>query len=361
MPNDGTPFDDSLIQDILDKEATARLARTVEALEALAARRRSLAEKLEQNGALTDHIARVSELTDAWGKELADMMAGKTTGRQVARDLMPRWDEVFSDTSRDILANAVSDAGGPVLGGEARWIADAFDLPQGDIPREWEGTFGDLGWTSLWPRNPNKRPKEETATIEQAVMDPITTCFRPPYPFQNTTSLNSGVADMATSPSATPSSGTISLSSRTMALVIMGGGTDSTAMVGSDVSWPAGYDTLSVTADIDARSTLFAMAIVGGATASAQLVLRAILTDGRSFRGTLPLNSVIAPLIWGIERRVVDTFRVTLGGIALNGKAGSARLMAGAHDNTAAVGVAGSSGTYSLLSATITRICATVS
>lgn len=340
----------------LKTSSEERLKSYLSGMEELAAARRPLAEALERDRTLEDHIARASAVSAKRGDAIKAATLGKSTFARARRSTGKEWASVFSEASRSALAQAYDKAGG-ARGGETAWLNRAFELPEGPL-REWTGRYGDLGWTHLIPLDP---PDDDTGTIQQGLGDPITSCVGPPYAFFDTASSATGLAYMTVSPSATPSSGRVFLMSTTVAPVAAGGGTDSIALVGSDLAWPAGFDTLNVTAAISLTiSSLFAVAILGGASASAEMVLRVEMSDGRVFRTGVGLGSAVAPLLWHTSISQSGQRTVRSGPIPLNGKAGTARLMAGLHDNTAAVGVVGSSGGDSFQGANITSICATV-
>ncbi|MFN0115974.1 MAG: hypothetical protein ACKVPY_14985 [Paracoccaceae bacterium] len=358
MAKSALVFDESHLRSAQEKESSARLARYLEGVDGLVAMRKGLAEKLVRDPSLKGHVAEAAQLSEARGKGMEKAAKGDTSRAKVLRKLARNWDSTFSESARDRLAEAYYRAGGAIRSGEKDWLTHAFD--RGDRPpKAWDGRYSDLGWEHLHPHAP---PPDDTGTVQQGLMDPITLCVGPPYAFQSTASTTSGVAVVSASPMATPSSGRLFLLSSTVAPVLAGGGSDSSALVGSDISWPAGFDTLTVTVDINLTSSLlFAIAIFGGAGASASLVLRVTMSDGRTFSAQEALGSAVAPLLWHTSITQSGQHQFSSAGIPLTGKAGTARLMAGVHDNTAAVGVGGSSGADSIQAATVTKICAAIS
>jgi hypothetical protein len=362
-----TPRIDETSQAALEAETEARLKRYSEGLNGLIQHRAEHAKALEEQRAinpdLAAHIERAARATEVWGKGRTEAAEGKTSRRRISENLGKDWAAIFSDNARNTLAEVYRKTGGPVPGGEADWLRAAFDTPFGGFPI-WDGTSSLLGWEVLTPVK--VKPKDEdVGTVQQGLGDPpqpISLCIGPPYAFQNTASTTTGLAFANAGPSATPSSGRIFLLSSTIAPIFAGGGTDSSARVGSDISWGPGFQTMSVTAEINLGiSSLFAVAILGGAAASAELFLNVAMSDGRNFRQSEGLGSAVAPLLWHTSVSQSGQHTVTVGNIPLNGAAGTARLMAGAHDNTAAVGIVGSSGATTLVSATITKICASLS
>ncbi|MCE4554811.1 hypothetical protein [Pelomonas cellulosilytica] len=178
-----------------------------------------------------------------------------------------------------------------------------------------------------------------------------------PYERAYPDSATSGVADLHVQPSATVSDGRLSLASSAFAPVFAGGGTDSRALLGTTMKWPEGYAQLSMTATIRLdQAYLWSLTVLGGATASAELLMTASLSIGGDYARSWPLGAAVAPAIWHTELNVPGTFTVRIDGIMLNGLAGEVDVRAGIHDNTAAVGVVGSSAALTMLSGQLTSI-----
>ncbi len=359
MPDGEFVFDDKLLHAQLEENAKTRLARLTEGMDKLVEGRRKQAASLEallaDDRQLGEHAARLSGLTDDWGKGRQAIAAGKLSRVALAEKLAGEWQNAFSDESYSALKEAYQKTRATPKMREAEWLAHAFDLPEHRL-RNWEGRYGELGWQHLRPLDDG-----EVGVIRQhlpAGPQPLSLCKTPPFDLRDTSSQTSGIAYVNVFQTATPATGRIFSMSTTIAPVFAGGGSDAWALVGTDVTFGPGFQTLSVSADIDFSSSLLAIAILGGAEAGAELVLRATMSDGRVFNAGSSLGSAVAPLLWHTAINQTGQRKVSLGTITLNGAAGTVRLMAGKHDHTAAVGVVGTSAGDSIQSATVLRICA---
>lgn len=363
---------ESRTKEAQDEEQTRshrRLARYAEGLERLVAWRQPHADqliaRLKDDAALSAHVHTLDTFATQLGDAAARQAKGQATRLGAARELGPLWSALSSPGRGEGHLERVTawHAGLPALpaGFEPTWLEHAFDLDKNTLD-QWEIVAGRIGVVGLKPRpkpagedigqRRDPLPGDAPAPMNPA---PLDLCGVPSL--VSTAGTTSGLAIVSASPSVRGAS--FSAFSSTAALIAMGGATDSSALAGMDVNWPSGFAELSIECDLDISfCSLFAIAVLGGATASAELVLQARLDTGAVFRTTTALGSAVAPLLWHTTISLSGPQQLRLGPIPLKGAAGSARLFAGVHDNTAAVGVVGSSAATTFIGGRVTRLCA---
>jgi hypothetical protein len=345
------------------------LRKLVDAREGLAT---ASNQAIAASSVLAEHVKTLDQYVQSLGQSRQRLRAGGGMPSETRLELDRLWRAARSPQAFESVAAWHASTGAHRNSPGLDWLQTVFPQQTGPL-RQWQTTTGLLGTTALRPMpggdggdDPLPRDGGDPPPAPLPPPDPsphspppMRICTVAPYEVAFPDAGTSGIAVLETNPIATRSDGSISVQSMTAAPVLAGGGTDSRALLGSTVKWPEGYGmmTLSATIRLDGAS-LYAITILGGATASAELLMTADLSIGGGQRvGTTPLGAAVAPLLWHTDLDLRGTYTVSIPGIVLNGLAGEAQVVAGVHDNTAAVGVVGSSGASTLLVGQLLQIC----
>ncbi len=366
------PFTDDVIDERLKRalEATsdARLQRFIEGMNAMSQWRERTTKLLEAEARsdewLNAHLARVSDVAEAWGKGLQEQADGVRTNNEVWKDLGPKWNAALDDVARASLGalydrQDVSDGAGI-----SRWVGALNDDPAEKL-RSWRGQYSRLGLEYVFGDPPappaSTTPPQDVGTSRQALDEKppqLNVCQRAPYTSSNASQSRDGLAIIANRGGVDLRSGNGFIDTMTFAPVLAGGGGSVLVVMGSTVSWPKGYTSIDVTAAITWSASMRAIAVLGGATTSMELVLLVALPDGRQEILTSFLGAATAPLLF-FSDVIVPPTTSTLGifNIALDGSAGDAIVLAGIRGYSAGVGIVGSSAARVQANVRVDSIC----
>jgi hypothetical protein len=323
------------------------------------------AARVAEDPALCDHIKAMDAYLQACGESHQAMRQKSGVSPQDRQRLDDLWQAARTGDAFDRVADWHAQAGASGDRLDIEWLEAAFP-GHGAATQQWLATTGRLGIVALRPAPGDggdgggaPRPAPAPAPIPSPHSPPpLHLCTVAPYETAFPDSATSGLAALSTHPRASVGDGHVSVISSTLAPVLSGGGTDSRALVGSKVTWPAGYARLTVTATVRLDGArLESLTTLGGATASAELLMTAALSNGGQFSAVTPIGAAVAPLLWHTELDAPGRYLVKITGIALNGLAGEALVAAGIHDNTAGVGVVGSSLAETFISGQVESIC----
>lgn len=368
MKKHGNRKSEDVFQSFLDADTSRRLERVVSANDFLVAWREKhlgSALELERSKAWAKkHVEAINRLAGLIRKGAEQEEKGRVAGREYWRkEVIPAWHQAFGDKVLTRVGAFHAKHAGALGGYERDYIAGLLGVGK-DIPFEfvqrYKKNFGAEFWQdeSTPDDAAQPQPDDDVGVVQQGVNTPFTRCTPAPYPLGGVSKADSGPAINVSSAGVSNTDGSGFLSVMTLALVAMGGGSAATGIVGIDSAFPPGFSTLSVSATIDLSFAGRSMTVLGGATASINLTITAVLPDGRRFSAVRLVKANSAPLFWFSEVNEVQLDQVIeLKGIDLQGIAGPVRVFAGVQVFSAGVGVVGSSGARMDASFIVKQIC----
>jgi hypothetical protein len=337
---------DPRLDEVIEADARRRLERLANANTFIAQwRERHLgpaAELVEAEPWIADHAAGVDHLTSLLEKGAELESAGKVAASTYwAKEVQPLWRKVFSDDVRGQIDDVHSRYALPRTGFEGEFMAQLVDWDFGDL--DYSVRYGKYG-AKQFRQDPPAPPRDDSAVVRQPLKPPINRCAGAPFTFGALTRPHSGPAINDTSAGASLADGSGFASARTFAPIAMAGGASTALSIGTSFDYPSGYSTLRVSATLDVSWAGRSITILGGATASINIVVRAILLKSRMFQTTRLLSSIPAPLLFFSETSgAFFNQHIESGDIDVAGEAGTVLVAAGVEVYTAAVGIVGSS------------------
>jgi hypothetical protein len=191
----------------------------------------------------------------------------------------------------------------------------------------------------------------DTGTSQQALMQPIdvsATSFDLQYVEQDSDGLGFPSAI------ATPQFGAIFVSPMVISEFNVPGVASDWCMVGAKFTFPGGPTTFTVSADINFNADVTSYAVFGGAVAGTDLALRIVPNGGSPQTTTLPLLTVVAPALWGAEKKLSEVLTITQTLTLDDPASQSLTVFAGGHGHAEGEGTFASS--FAILEATVDRI-----
>lgn len=351
---------DARLDEAIDADTKRRLDRLVNANAFVAQWREQhlgpAAELVKAEPWIADHAAGVDRLTTLLQKGVELESAGKVAASTYwAKEVDPLWRKVFSDDLRGRIDDLHSRYTLPKTGFEGGFMAQLVDWDLGSL--DYSVRYGKHGAKRIW-QDPPDPPRDDTAVVRQPLNPPINRCAGAPFVFGALTRPLSGPAFNDAGAGVALSDGSGFATARTFAPILTGGGASATMAVGTSFDYPVGYSTLRVSATLDVSWAGRSITILGGATASVNIVVRAFLPNSRIFQATRLLASIPAPLLFFSESTgVLLREHIEIGGIDVAGAAGTALVAAGVEVYTAAVGIVGSSGARMDANCVVRNLC----
>ncbi len=373
MTNPTGNFNDERLDRALATSSDARLQRFMEGMNALTQWRERNANALEvearSNDWLKAHVALVDDASDRWGKGVQAQADSAITNREVWKELRPLWMKAFNNESAAGLADIYSQLNLPLSGFEQHWLPSVL----GGKPQPWStwrGTASRLGLTYVDGVDTADTPAapppatEDVGTVRQALDDkpPVRSlCLSAPYQNSSSSSSRDGVAVITNRGGVDTQSGSGFIDTMSFAPVLAGGGGSVAMTIGRSVAWPKGYEALTVSVAFTFNASMIALAVLGGATTSLELVVLVAFSDGRQELQTSFIGAATAPLLFGCKSDVPQTTRTLINpNLALDGTSGNAIILAGLRGYSAAVGIVGSSAARVQANFVVNSICTTV-
>lgn len=185
--------------------------------------------------------------------------------------------------------------------------------------------------------------EEEVGTIRQALLPPLDIVRGPRYDFVAVSKADSALAINNSATGATLN-GSGGASAMSQAYIVMGGGAQALSMIGASFTLPKGYERLTCSATLDVNYDAFSIAGLAGSTASANVVLRAELSDGTWSGLTQMLTAIPSPFfVWRSARDNLVDMQLDIANIDVSSIEGEVRVFAGVEVFSAASGIVGSS------------------
>lgn len=351
---------DARLDEALNADAKRRLDRLVKA-DAFVTQWREqhlgpAAELVKAEPWIADHAAAVDRLTTVLQKGAALEAAGKVAASAYwAQEVEPLWRQVFSDDLRRQIDGLHARHALPMTGFEREFMTQLVDWDPGVF--DYSVRYGKYG-AKGFRQDPPDSPTDDTAVVRQPLNPPIARCVGGPYEFGSLTRPHVGPAFNDTGAGVALADGSGFAVARTFAPIAMGGGASAAMAVGTSFSYPVGYSTLRVSATLDVSWAGRSIAILGGATASVNIVVRAILLDRRILQTTRLLASIPAPAFFFSESRgALLGEQLEIADIDVAGAAGTVLVAAGVEVYTAAVGVVGSSAARMSANFVVRNLC----
>ncbi len=362
---------DERLRRAIASDSDRRLQRFIEGANAISQLREThviaLQREAESDEWLKGHLAVASDVVQRWGKGLQEQADGIRTGDEVWKELRPLWQQAFSTESEERLAAAFSRADVHSAEVEKLLLAAALDAPVGSIPR-WTAGRTLLGTMYVEvppaPTPPAPTPPAgDVGTVRQGLDDaPMRqdVCVRRPFSATDPVESRDGLAVITNLGGVSFDSATGFVDSSTFAPLLAAGGGSITMTVGSQVSWRRGHRRLTIDSATQFSVAMRAVTFLAGATASCELVMFVVLSDGREFVQTSFIGAATAPLLWFSESIVNAARTISIDDIPLNGDAGSATIRVGIRAFSAAVGIGGSSAARAGANFFVDTICTNV-
>ena len=246
-------------------------------------------------------------------------------------------------------------------------IAHLFTAEQREHASGWTSEGSAMGPTYFKPRRDNIDNRRDPLPGDDTPPDapptpaptPINDCRSAPFARGSKLTANTGVALFSSFAAEFRRLGQVSASALTQMILLGGGGSYAEATIGRDSSWPSGYSSLTITADIDYSLYLLAISIgISGAGTGADLILDIELNGNAPFRITRPLGAIVAPIFWWADY-IAQASQSISTVLSIPSTAGTVRISAGIRTHSAAGGLVSTAAMGNGFG-TITRLCAVV-
>ncbi len=204
-------------------------------------------------------------------------------------------------------------------------------------------------------RHPQTNDGDETSSTQQALLQPLDVSATS-FTLKITQDHTDAAGGIGSIPSfANPAAGSFVENPGAPTFDYVPGVASARAMVGADFTFPTGYTSFAISADIDWNYNLSTWVVFGGAGCGADLQLRVEPAGGANPTEKLQgLASVVAPVLWGATATGSGSSTIALT-LNLDGQAArELKVYAGASSHAEAEGVAGIS--MANVMGTVTRI-----
>lgn len=197
----------------------------------------------------------------------------------------------------------------------------------------------------------------EVGVIRQALLPPLSRCAKAPFSFVVASKGSSGVGINENATLANLE-GMGFASAQSQAYVVMGAGAATLSGIGARIDLPAGYDTLACQAFLDVEYEGFSMAAFSGSTASLDLVLSVVLSDGTRLDTRRTLVAIPSPFMCfrNVALKLTDV-SLNIPATSIAGAAGPVQMYAGVEVFSAAAGIVGSSAARMAALYTLKALC----
>jgi hypothetical protein len=350
-------------QSSLDAETIRRLERLVTANNFLSVwHEKYLGKALELEISkpwMKKHVEVVNRLGELIKKGAEGERKGSLSGREYwATEVLPLWNKSFTDKTHARIADLHARHALPASGYEHEYIAGILGLDNANrltfLARHIK-----TGVSRFWQDESTPQEEDEdTGVVRQELNPPFMRCAPPPFSMGGASKADSGPAINVSSAGVATVDGSGFVSAMTFAPILMGGGSAATGILGISSDFPSGFARLKASATVDVSYSGRAFSILGGATASINLVITVQLPDGRQVSAVRLLDAI--PTAVFLPRSVSTVLRnqvIELVGIDLQGVAGPVRVFAGVQVFSAGVGIGGSSGARMDAGFVVKQIC----